>query len=524
MSQAPLLNPKTLEISEVAATSADEPLNNQVPAYPKPTDRHLARSVVWSAGSDWATQIFTWLSFLQVMRLLKPSDFGIAAMAGILMPYFGQLTGLGLPRAVVALRDLTEDQLSQMNTLSVMSATTLFGIGCLIAKPFAAFFRTPALAPVFIVACSGLIMSALVAVPNAVIAKQLRFRLLSILGIVCTLTGAAATLIMAWMGYGYWALLLGNMIPGIIRVVVIMRIRPFRFAWPRFQAIREPLRFGWQVSVAILAMNSYQRLDNFVAGRVLGPAALGFYGNAWELANVPIEKVSSLVTTVIPSYLSAVQDQPEALRRYLRVLTEMIALAAFPATVGLSLVAREAVPIIFGPKWDGMIAPLRVLSFYCGFRAIVALLPKMLTSIGKVRYVMWNELAALFVLPVAFYIGSRWGTVGIAWSWVVAYPIVVIPLYRKVFQAIDMKTGEYLRALLPACSGTVAMIPAVLWVQHGLAPTHSMLLRLIVEVAAGAAAYLGAIFLLHRERMIEIVKRIRNMFLRKTSLAEEVIA
>ena len=494
----------------------------RVPLYPPPetlNDRHLLRSLLWSAGGDWGTQIFTWMGFLVVMRLLTPADFGIAAMANILMPYFGQLTGLGLPRSVIVIRDLTDDQLSQMNTLSVLSATTLFLLGTLIARPFAAFFKTPALAPVFIVACSGLIMSALVAVPNAVLAKQMRFRLLSVLGITCTMTSAIATLALAWLGFGYWALLLGNMISGVIRLVVVFRYRPFRFAWPHFRAIREPLRFGWQISVAVLAMNSYQRLDNFVAGRMLGPAALGFYGNAWEMANVPIEKVASLVTTVIPSYLSVVQDKPAELRRYLRGLTEMIALATFPATIGLSLVAHEFVPIVFGPKWDGMIRPLQVLSGYAAFRSIMALLPKVLTAVGKVRYVMWNELAALVLLPVSFYWGSRWGTAGIAWAWVVAYPFIVLPLYYKTFQTIGMKTGEYLRALRPAVTGTILMIPAVEWVRHSLSPTWSLPLRLFLEVAAGAFVYVAILWLFHRERLVAIIGRVRNLLTEKNTLA-----
>jgi teichuronic acid exporter len=491
---------------------------------PVPSDRMLVRSIAWSAGSDWATQIFTWLAFLQVMRLLTPADFGIAGMAGILMPYMGQLTGLGLPRAVVALRDLTEDQLAQMNTLSLISATALFLLGVVIAKPFAAFFRTPALAPVFIVACSGLIMSALCAVPNARLAKEMRFRLLSVLTIVCTLTSAAATLIMAFCGFGYWSLLLGNMVSGVVKTIVIQRARPTRLAWPRPKAIREPLRFGWQISISLLAMNSYQRLDNFVAGRVLGPAALGFYGNAWELANVPIEKVASLVTTVIPSFLSAVQDQPAALRRYLRGLTETIALAAFPATIGLSLVAPDAVPLIFGHKWDGMIAPLQVLSFYAAFRAIVALLPKVLVAIQKVRFVMWADLAALILLPIAFYIGSSKGITGIAWAWVVAYPFIVLPLYRKTFRTISMTTAEYLRALRPAVTGTMVMVAVVELVKRGLGAGHPLLFRLALQVVFGALAYSATVWLLHRDRVIAVFRTIQKLLPRKNSLAPESAA
>jgi O-antigen/teichoic acid export membrane protein len=502
--------------------SATDPVPTPSSVRPRPTDHSLLRSLAWSAAGDWGTQVFTWGATLQIMRLVAPRDYGIVAMAAILMPYMGQLTGLGFPRAVIALPDLTDDQLAQMNTLSLLSATTLFALSCAIAKPFAAFFKTPALAPVFIVSSAGLIMSALVAVPTATLGKQLRFRFLSILNIVCALTTALGTLVMAWIGLGYWALILGGLVASIIKIVVIQRVRPTRLMWPRFKAIREPLQFGWRISVSLVALNSYQCLDNFVAGRMLGATALGFYGMAWELANVPIDKVASLITSVIPAYLSAVQDQPAALRRYLRGLTEVIALGTFPGTVGLSLVAPEFVPAVFGHKWDGMIAPLQVLSFYAGFRSIMALLPKVLWSTGHVRYVMWNDLAALISLPVAFYIGSFRGTVGIAWAWVLFYPFIVLPLYHKTFKAIDMRVGEYLRALRPAATATAVMIPAVEWVRHSVALSRPLLVRLAIEVAAGALVYLGTLWLLHRDRVLLLVRTVKKVWQQKTSVTPAV--
>ncbi|MGA9386052.1 MAG: oligosaccharide flippase family protein, partial [Candidatus Sulfotelmatobacter sp.] len=113
-----------------------------MPALGNPLDRSLARSVAWNAASDWGTQIFTWLAFLEVMRLLTPADFGVAALAIILMPYLGQITGFGIPRAVVALPPLSDDQLSQLTTFNLISGCLCFLLGVIIAKPFAAFFRT----------------------------------------------------------------------------------------------------------------------------------------------------------------------------------------------------------------------------------------------------------------------------------------------------------------------------------------------------------------------------------------------
>jgi PST family polysaccharide transporter len=262
--------------------------------------------------------------------------------------------------------------------------------------------------------------------------------------------------------------------------------------------------------VSVVASSAYERLDNVTAGRVLGQAALGVYGMAWNLANVPMEKLTTLVTTTIPTYFAAVQNEPAALRRYLRTLTETLAMATFPATIGLALVARDLIPFALGPKWDGVVAPLQILSVYVTFRSVVALLGKLLTAVGNPRFVMWDDLAALIILPTGFYIGSRWGTQGIALGWVVAYPFVALPLYWKTFKTIEMPVGDYLRALRPALHGTVAMVLAVTLVKWALLAKGSLLLRLVLEIAIGATAYIATLLLLHRERIMIFLRTVRN--------------
>lgn len=497
--------------SAVAESSISSPPPQTATGDLRALDDSLVRSVAWNAAADWGTQIFTWASFLWVMRLLTPSDFGIAALALILMPYMGQITGFGLPRAVVALPGLSDDQLRQMNGFNAIAGLLCLAAGVIIAKPFAAYFRTPALAPVFLVACTSIVVGGFVGVPGALLAKELRFRLLSILGIGQTLLSSALVLIMALRGFGYWALILGNMIPALVRHAIVVAIKPCRLAWPRLSSIREPLRFGWHLSVSTIASYAYQRLDNVVAGRMLGQTALGFYGNAWELANVPLEKVASLVTTVLPSYLAMVQDDAAALRRYLYGLTEVVAIAAFPACVGLGLVAQECVPLILGHKWDGMIPPLQVLSYYAAFRAVVALLPKVLTAVGSTRFVMWTDLLGVVLLPIAFYIGSRWGITGIAWGWVAAYPIFAAPLYYRTFHVIGAKVRDYCRALLPALTGMVFMVPSVVWIKRSLPSGQPLLVRLVLEVTVGIVAYTAALWLFHRERARRVLRMARKL-------------
>jgi len=469
-------------------------------------DQSLVRSVAWNAAVSWATQIVGWLVSLEVMRLLTPRDFGIAALAVILMPFLGQIAGLGIPRAIVALPDFTENQLAQLSAINLTMGSVCFLLGLAIAKPFAAFFRTPPLAALVVVCSVGVLLSAATGVPRALLTKERRFRFLSTLGVSTLLLGSATVLILAFLGFGYWALILGNMTSAVISHAVILCVRPFKLAWPRLNCVREPLRFGWHLSISTLAFNAYERLDNFVAARVLGESALGLYGNAWNLANTPLEQVASMVTVVVPSYLAVVRDDVALLRRYLYGLTEVISMAAFPACIGLALVARECVPLILGHKWDGMVAALQVLSYYAAFRSIVAVLPKVLTAVGNSGYVMRNDLLALAILPFAFYVGSYRGITGIAWGWVVAYPLVVLPLYKKTFASIGAGIADYVRALRPALTGTIVMIPAVELVKVCVDPSWRLLYRVLLEVAIGALVYIGAVFLFQRQRAVLVIQ------------------
>jgi teichuronic acid exporter len=481
---------------------------------PAPTAKHtsLAANLAWRALANWSSQLVSWAALLVVVRLLSPEDFGLVGMSVVLYWYLRYLGDFGIMATVIRHQDLSQETLAQLNTMGAVFGTGSFLLACLFAWPAALFFKTPRMAPVAVVICIALIPVGLRSVPEGLLNKEMRFKSLSLFDALAGMVSAAVTVLLAGLGFHYWALVLGNLLSEITRCAIILSVRHHRFAWPRIATIRGPLTFGRNVLLGGFAWSTYNTLDNVTAGRVLGQAALGLYGMAWTLANIPLEKIVSLVSTLIPAYLARVQTDLAALRNYLRVLTEAIALAMFPATIGLALVARDAVPLVMGPKWNGMVAPLEVLCVYAAFRSVVSLLPKVLIAVGNARFVMRVEVSGLVLMPIAFYIGSHWGITGIAFGWVFAYPIIALAHYWKVLTTIEMGVGDYIRALRPAFDGSVAMAVAVGVLQWTLPSSHFQWLRLMVEIGGGAAVYIATVALLHPQRAMHfwsIAKRVR---------------
>jgi PST family polysaccharide transporter len=254
------------------------------------------------------------------------------------------------------------------------------------------------------------------------------------------------------------------------------------------------------LSVSRAAWYLYSNADFVVAGRVLGQAAMGIYYMAWNLANIPTDRVLTLILRISPSVLSAVQHDKAELRRYLRVLTEGMALVAVPVGLGAALVADPLVEVFFDRRWFGLAMPLRLLALNAIWRCLFLLVGQVQNTIRDMRYSMWQGIVSLLVLPPAFWYCSRWGGSGIAGAWLTLYPILNIPVLFRVLSKIEMTRRDYFESLKPSSGAAAAMVGAVLGVAHLLSGS-SNLVRLIVEVGVGAAVYSGVLWLCFRNRV-----------------------
>jgi len=173
------------------------------------------------------------------------------------------------------------------------------------------------------------------------------------------------------------------------------------------------------------------------------------------------------------------------------------------------LVAPEFVPLVLGPKWSGVVLPLELLALHAVIRSNVILLVPLLNVIGEERLAMRNSVAAMIILPISFYLGSHWGTTGIAAGWVVVYPLVHLPLFSRVFRRINLPRSEYLGALWPALSGCAVMALSILALKSVSSEIWPLYARLASEILVGIFAYGMVLVLLHRNYLRGILQFVR---------------
>jgi PST family polysaccharide transporter len=465
-------------------------------------DRSFARGIAWQGSVKWIVQLVTWGTTIVVARILSPQDYGLLAMGAVLLAFIALLSESGIGATIVTVRGITSEQIAQINGGAVLLGLASFTAACIAAFPVGWFYHSAALPPVIIAMSFTLVISSFRVVPGALLQRDLRFPRLAILDATQGLLQALTTVVFAMMGFRYWSLVLSALLGAAVGSAATVLSRPYQLALPRWKALRPVLPFTRNVLVARLFWYAYQNSDFIVAGKRLGSVALGAYSYAWTLASMPIDKISALVGSVTPPIFAAVQHDIPALRRYFLTVTEGLAMFTFPLTLGLALVAPELVPVVFGDRWLSMIPALQVLAAYATIRAIATIVAQVLAVTGETRFLMYMTAVGGIVLPTAFYIGSHWGTIGIATAWTIAHPLAVyFPSNARAFRRLNLPITDYVRALWPAVSASLLMIGALLLARDSTPVTTPAGLRLGLEITVGAIVYTVSIMIFHRERV-----------------------
>ena len=474
-------------------------------------DRSLVSGIAWTAVFRWLAQAVSWAATLYVARVLTPADYGLVAMAALPIGLARLIEDLGLDAVIVQDRTLADDQLASLAGSALGLGVFLTACFMALSAPIAAYFREPGVTALIVVMSLTFVTDALQVMPRAMLQRDLAFRTLAWLhGVQVTVT-AVILVGCAILAFGHWSLVLNNLLTAGVMTVVLWILRPFRIAWPRrLGRITGSLVAGWRIIVSRAAWYGYTSLDSTMIGRSLGKQSLGAYGFAMTFASLPVSEVSLMVSKVVPGIFSSVQKDQATLRRYFLLLTEVVSYVTLPMAVGLALTADDFVLLALGPKWVEVIAPLRILCAYAAVNASQMLFSHVLVWTGHFRANMWFNILAVVLLPACFYVGIHWGVVGVAWAWVIGFPLSIAPAVVVLARILAMPASAYLRALRPALTACLIMSVAVVLLRQLLPPDWSHAARLAVQAGCGAVVYTVALLSLFFRPVVTIYMAIRD--------------
>ena len=472
----------------------------------------IVTAVGWSVAIRLFVQIITWAMTLVVIRILSPDDYGLMAVAQIFVNFMLGFGSLGFGDALVQQRETPTIVVARLFGVLLLAGATLGTLMALAAWPIGAWYDDPRLVPLIQVSSLGFLFTALTALPRAFLTKHLRIRPMFVMELASGLVGAVTVIVLALAGYGVWSLMLGWLATNLAKLLGFVALASEYYVWPRlgFAGIGPLFSFGIYRTFEYLVWMVFASADILIISRWLGPVQVGVYVVASNFAAMPLNKVAPIVNaTAFPAF-ALVQERPSEARFYALKAVRMMAAIAVPLFFGLSVTAPEVVDLVFGPNWVAARPVLGVLALAVTFRAILLVVPNFLQGIGDSRASFWCTCVGAVIFPPAFVIGCHWGIVGVAWAWLLGYPIMYAASAMIASRRGGLDTRRLLLAPVQPIAAGVIMMGAVAGTRLLLPQTLPELVTFGILVAVGAATYGGVLFVLFRGLAMEVLQIFRR--------------
>lgn len=461
--------------------------------------RLALRGGIASLATQYGNGVLQIIAAVILARLLTPDDFGLVAIITVLTSFAPLLIDFGLGDATTQRSRITP---SQINSLFWLSS----GVGLAVAVAVAAcspliagVYREPALQPI---AFSTAITFVLWGVSNqhiALLRRTMQFGRIGRIQFLGTLAGVATAIVLAFGGYGYWALVARPIVNAACVAVGVWHACRWRPGFPAFDSeAKSMVRFGLHVVGFSVTYTIAKAVDRIALGLSYRPDQVGYYQNATTLYEYSISQALSQVHTVGSAALSKLQSNPAALRRKYAAALSALAFFVMPAAAVLSVTGEDVAVILLGQKWRAAGWLLRVIALRGIFQVVENSQGWLHLSIGRAdRWRNWG-IVSLAVQIAAVLAGLPFGPMGVAVASVVASLLIAVPAVAYAGRPIGVGSATVISAVGPQLLGAICAAAGGWWLQMSVLAPSSSLLRILVAASLCACIYLSVVIGLFR--------------------------
>jgi O-antigen/teichoic acid export membrane protein len=289
----------------------------------------------------------------------------------------------------------------------------------------------------------------------------------------------------------------------------------------RGAGVRSLIRFGGTLTLNGLVMYVAYNMEKVLLGRFWGAEAIGLYGRAYQLVNVPTDNLNSSVGEVAFSALARVQNDPPRLRNYFLKGYSLVLSMTIPITIMGAFFAEDLIRIMLGPKWNAAVPIFRLLAPTILILAMINPLSWLLFSLGLVEKSLKIALVLAPIVMVGYLCGLHYGPKGVALGYSTVLVLWVIPHVAWSVHGTPVSLRDILVTIRqPLVSGMVAAVIA-LAVHHLCVPFMSALPRILIEGSALMAIYVFMLFYVMGQK--EFYMGLLRGFRKRSPMEEEVL-
>ena len=466
-------------------------------------------SFMWKTAQSICTLGTTFIIQIVLARILNPTDFGIVAITTVFMTLANTIIETSFSSSVIQRVELSQKLLSSIFYANLILSTIIYALLFFSAPVIARFYDEAILAHILRVQGIRVVISPLFSVHESLLNREMQFKKLFFCEFIGAFAQAIVGLVMAYTGFGVWALvfsaLVNYTISGIGKIW-ISRWRPSLFF--SYSLVKYSLVFSSKILAIRFVRKIFYNIRILMVGKAYNTETLGYFNKGFQFPSTAMTVVDGSLTSVAFTSLSKLQTDKQKLFDMLRNYVRIMMYICTPMMVGMAMVAKPLVVVLLTDKWLACIPYLQII---CLTHLLTPLNVKttVFEALGESGISMKLHVGSIILSILLLFLSTPFP------AWVMVSSGFVSSLILQVATAVVCKKRmgySYKDQLKDAFVGffpTIGMAAAVIVCSY---IPCSDLLSLTLEITAGFFAYVIFSVISRNPLLYQIYSMLKNHY------------
>lgn len=469
----------------------------------------VAASAEWTLGEKVLTALVQFVVRVLILRLLMPEDLKVVAILMALVSFALVVVDSGFSQMLLRKKEPTETDLKSVFLFNITSSLLLYTLLVALSPFLADYYAMPILREVAPLFFCMLPLNALGVIQHTMLSRRFHFARISKVIFVAQLISGLAAVVLAYLGWGVWAL--------IWQQVVLMAVRSALLWWwggwtptgrGSVQALRQMAPYSMSLMATDLVTALYNKVPQLALGKIYLDATLGYYDQAIKLKDLPVQSAMQSVQQVtFPALAKIAHEQPKFSESFRQVLM-VVAYAMFPVMVGMAAVAYDMFYLLIGEQWLPTVPLFEVVCLMGLFTPLAMMAYNVLKVKAEGGLILRLELLKKGFMTLALVVSIPRSVEAVVWALVASAAFDWLVNMQVALRLSQLGWSRAIATLLP-----IALLAGVMYGGVSLVSVwfvEPSWLRFGLQIAIGATIYLGLSWLFRMEALREIVALIQQ--------------
>lgn len=456
----------------------------------KSTKNTVLSGLFWKFGERITAQFVSLLVSIILARLLSLDDYGTVALIMVFITIANVFVSSGFGNALIQKKNADNLDFSSVFYINIAVSLVLYAVIFMCAPFVASFYKMPVLSPALRVLAIRIPVAAINSIQHAYVSRNMLFKRFFWSTLFGTLLSGVVGIIMAYKGFGIWALVaqyLTNTCTDTVVLWFTVKWRPILAC--SFERAKPLIKYGWKLLVSNLIDTGYIQLRSLLIGKIYTSEDLASYNQGEKYPQVLSVNINSSIGSVLFPAMSQFQNDKNKIKEITRRSIQVCSYVIWPMMIGIAAVAEPLIRLLLTDKWLSCVPFLRIFCFTYGLYPIHTANLQAVNALGRsdlsLKLEVIKKIMGFTVLAMTISLGPLAIAAGLIVTGILSTFINSFP-NRKL---LDYKYIEQLKDILPSFGLALFMGVCAYCISFFGMPD---LITLIVQAAVGAAIYIGS--------------------------------